>query len=185
MNYHAEFALHTLMFVSRMAADGDFDTPHQLGLRTDQIEKIMTLSTQEIHEMAATTKARYLRILFDADALDTAMQVCAQRIRQRQLILQLLTAGASLPVMRTLFGFTSADTAQYRKYLNLPKADGRPALPTDAQQVKIWELWKATDSEPLGIAERLLYVHHHTGLKISAIWPLIQDWFAGNLDGHA
>jgi hypothetical protein len=183
MNYQAEFALHTLMFVSRMAAEGDFDTPHQLGLRNDQIEKILALSTQEIHEMAMITKARYMRILFDADALDTAMMVCGRRIRQRNLIIQLLTAGASLPVMRTLFGLTSADTANYRKYLNLPKADGRPFIPNEAEQVKIWELWKATEQEPLGIAERLLHVHQQTQIKISAIWPLIQTWFASDLDG--
>lgn len=60
------------MFVSCMAAEGDFETPHQLGLRNDQIEKILALSTQEIHEIAMTTKARYMRILFDATALDTA-----------------------------------------------------------------------------------------------------------------
>lgn len=183
MNYQEEFALHTLMFVSRMVAEGDYETPHRLGLRNDQIEKILALSTQEIHEMALTTQARYMQIKFDSEALDVAMMVCGRRIRQRELILQLLTAGASLPVMRALFGLTSADTASFRKYLNLPKADGRPCIPTEAEQAQIWELWRATEHEPFEIAERLLYIHRQTQIKINAIWPLIQEWFADCLEG--
>jgi uncharacterized protein DUF2857 len=182
MNYQAEFALHTLMCVSRMAAEGDYETPHRLGLRNDQIEKIMGLSTQEIHEMAQTTKAHYMHIHFDSDALDKAMLVSGRRIRQRELILQMLAAGASLPVMRALFGLNSADTASYRKYLNLPKADGRPSIPSDADQAKIWELWRATENEPLSIPERLLVIHQQTQVKINAIWPLLQEWFSDPLE---
>ncbi|WP_125218639.1 DUF2857 domain-containing protein [Methylomicrobium sp. wino1] len=183
MNLQAELALHTLMCVSRMAAEGDYETPHRLGLRNDQIEKILALSAQEIHEMAATTKAAYMQIRFDSDALDAAMMLCGRRIRQRELILQLLTAGASLPVMRALFGLTSTDTAGYRKYLNLPKADGRPSIPSEDEQARIWEHWRETEQASLSIAERLLYVHQQTQIKISAIWPLIQEWFAGCLEG--
>ena len=183
MNYQAEFALHTLMFVSRMAAEGDYETPHRLGLRNDQVEKILALSAHEIHEIASTSKAGYMRITFDSEALDTAMMICGRRIRQRELIVQMLNAGASFPVMRALFGLTSADTAGFRKYLNLPKADGRPSIPSEAEQARIWELWKDTEQEPLSIAERLLYIHQQTEVKISAIWPLIQEWFAGHLEG--
>ena len=184
MNYQTEFRLHTLIYIARMVAQGDYEIARRCGLRPDQIEKILSLNTQEIHEIAQTNQARYLQIRFDSEALDIAFEICGRHIKERELILQVLSAGASLPVMKRLFGLTSADNASYRKYLNLPKGDGRPSIPSEKEQVRIWELWQATEQEPIGIPERLLHIHRQTQIKINAIWPLIQDWFVDHPMGQ-
>ena len=178
MNYQAEFALQTLMFVSRMAASGDYETPHRLGIRNDQLEKLLCLSAQEIHEMASISKACFVQLSIDPQILDTAMTICSQRIQQRQLMIQMLKAGASFPVLKHFFGLSGTEYTHYRKYLALPKADGRPTLPNEAEQAQIWQLWKSCQDEQLSIPERLLWVNQQTQIKINAIWPLIQEWFA-------
>ena len=177
MDYHSEFALQSLLFISRMAANGDYETPLRLGIRPDQVEKILSLNAQEIYEMAAISKVQFYKLTFDSESLDMAFDICSQHIQQRQQIIQLLKAGASLPVMKQLYGLTSVDLARIRKHLNLPSVNGRPMHPSEADQYRIWESWKNTQLENLSIAESLLFVHQQTQLKINAIWPLIQEWF--------
>ncbi len=58
----SEYALSTLMFVVRLAAEGDFRTPLKLGLSEQQIHELLTLNNQEIHEMASIAKANFLNI---------------------------------------------------------------------------------------------------------------------------
>lgn len=177
MDYHSEFTLQSLLFVSRMAANGDYETPRRLGIRPDQVEKILSLNAQEMYEIASISKVKFYQLTFDSQGLDTAFNLCSQHIQQRRQIIQLLNAGASLPVMKQLFGLTSTDLARIRKNLNLPSINGRPMLPSEADQYRIWESWKSTQLENLSTAERLLFVHQQTHIKINAIWPLIQEWF--------
>lgn len=180
MDHHADFALQSLLFVSSLVAEGDYETLLRIGIRGDQLEKILALNIQEIHEIASISKASFIDISFDSNFLDTAIDLCDQRIKQRNQIYQMLKAGASLPAMNQLFGLTSADLANLRKFLNLPKVNGRPMLPSEADQARIWEIWKNTLTENLSIAERLLLIHQQTHVKINAIWPLVQDWFDFN-----
>ena len=177
MDYHSEFALQSLLFISRMAASGDYETPLRLGIRPDQVEKILSLNAEEIYEIAAINKVQFYQLSFDSESLDTAFDLCSQHIQQRQQIILMLKAGASLPVMKQLYGLTSADLARFRKYLNLPSVNGRPTLRLWINGNRIWDSWKNTQLENLSVAESLLYVHHKTQLKINAIWPLIQEWF--------
>jgi Protein of unknown function (DUF2857) len=177
MNHLAEYTLQTLLYVSRMAAQGELGAISRLGIRYDQAEKITAMSTQDIHEMALTVRSPFMQIAFDPDALDSAFTVLAMRIKQRSEIVQLLQAGASFPVMKHLYGLNTADVSTYRKVLNLPKANGRPTIPDESKQQEIWDSWKQNDNPQLSLTERLLNIHRETGVKINVLWALMQEWF--------
>lgn len=174
----AEFSLHTLLYVVRVAANGDIKTALKLGLRESQVHELLTLNNQELHDMASMSKANFLNIAFDPDALDIALQHNALKSKRRELIGQLLVAGASFPVMSYLYGLTTEDMASYRKIMQLPKNEGRPAMPSEEAQTRIWEIMKPIiqsfdDEQVPGL---LLLAHRDTGVKISAIWQLLKQW---------
>ena len=174
--HHSEFTLNLLILITRMAAQGDYPAMQQLGIRHDQIDKLQSLSTQEIQQMAMISKARFVSIQVDPDALDSAIALGHKRVAQHNLIIAMLKAGASKTMMTQLFGMTSTQTTDLRRFIALSKSDGRPAAPTDQQQDSLWAIWQQLRHDPIGIPEQLLVLHEKTGLRIDAIWPLLQAW---------
>ena len=174
------YALHTLLYVVRMAADGDFKTPMKLGINEKQIHELLTLNTQEIHDMASMSQANFMSIHFDPDALEVALNLNAVKSQRRQQIINMLIAGASYPVMKYLYGLTTEDMANFKKIMRLPKNEGRPVNATETEEMQIWELMKPAgnlDSENL--PELLLKTHQETGVKINTIWILLKEWWGG------
>ncbi len=174
----SEYALSTLMFVVRLAAEGDFRTPLKLGLSEQQIHELLTLNNQEIHEMASIAKANFLNIQFDQEALDVALNINAVKSLRRKEIFQMLSAGASYPVMHHLYGLTTENMANYKKIMSLPKNEGRPMNATEKEEHELWELMKpagSMDSENL--AQLLLNAHKKTSVKINTIWVLLKEWW--------
>lgn len=174
----SEYALSTLMFVVRLAAEGDFRTPLKLGLSEQQIHQLLALNNQEIHDMATLAKANFMTIQFDQEALNVALHINAVKSLRRKEIVQMLNAGASYPVMHHLYGLTTENMANFKKMMNLPKNEGRPLNATETEEHELWELMKPAgglDSEDL--AKLLLNAHQKTQVKISTIWVLLKEWW--------
>lgn len=174
----AEYALSTLMFVVRLAAEGDFRTPLKLGLSEQQIHQLLALNNQEIHDMATLAKANFMTIQFDQEALNVALHINAAKSSRRNEIVQMLNAGASYPVMHHLYGLTSENMASFKKMMNLPKNEGRPVNATEAEEHELWELMKPAgglDSQEL--PQLLLNAHQKTQVKINTIWGLLKEWW--------
>jgi len=178
INNQSEYALSTLMFVVRLAAEGDFRTPLKLGLTEKQIHELLTLNNQEIHDMATIAKANFMTIQFDQEALNVALNINAVKSLRRKEIYKMLTAGASYPVMHHLYGLTTENMANYKKIMSLPKNEGRPTSATEKQEHELWELMKPAgglDSDQL--ATLLLNAHQKTSIKINTIWVLLKEWW--------
>lgn len=174
----SEYALSTLMFVIRLAAEGDFRTPLKLGLNEKQIYELLTLTNQEIHDMAMMAKANFMTIKFDQEALNVALRINAVKSLRRKEIFQMLDAGASYPVMHHLYGLTSENMANFKKIMNLPKNEGRPINATESEAHELWDLMKPAgglDSDEL--AKLLLNAHQKTRVKINTIWVLLKEWW--------
>ena len=174
----SEYALSTLMFVVRLAAEGDFRTPLKLGLSEQQIHQLLALNNQEIHDMATLAKANFMTIQFDQEALNVALHINAVKSLRRKEIVQMLNAGASYPVMHHLYGLTTENMANFKKMMNLPKNEGRPLNATETEEHELWELMKPAGglgSEDL--AKLLLNAHQETQVKISTIWVLLKEWW--------
>ena len=185
MDNQSEYALSALMFVVRLAAEGDFRTPLKLGLTEKQIHELLTLNNQEIHDMATIAKANFITIQFDPEALNIALQINSLKAQQRKEIFQMLNAGASYPVMHHLYGLTTENMANFKKIMSLPKNEGRPVNATEKQEHELWELMKPAgglNSDEL--AQLLLNAHQKTSVKINTIWVLLKEWW-GDEQSHA
>lgn len=175
-HHHSEFTLNLLILVTKMAAQGDFPTMRKLGIRHDQLHKLQALSTQDIQQMALITKTKFVSIQFDADALDIAINIGHNRVGERNTWIALLRAGATRPIMQQLFGLTASETSNLRNFLALPKADGRPPVPTEQQETDLWHAWQQMDHQQCSMSSQLLDLHEKTGIKVNVIWPLLQEW---------
>lgn len=186
MNNKSGYALHTLLYVVRLAAEGDIKTPMKLGLAEQQIHELLTLNSQELHDMAAMSQANFMQIQFDSEALNVALNINSAKSRRRQEIIDMLLAGASHPVMKHLYGLTTEDMVHYKKMLNLPKNEGRPSHATDSEQATLWELMKPAGQldSPI-LAKMLLNAHHSTGVKINTIWGLLKEWWGQQAEAGA
>lgn len=58
----------------------------------------------------------------------------------------------------------------------LPKADGRPPVPTEQQESDLWQVWQQIRYQETELSLQLLDLHEKTGIKVNVIWPLLQDW---------
>jgi hypothetical protein len=172
---HADYMLQTLFYIVRLVNEGDYSQVINLGLTQDQAKRIGSMSLEGLHELALSMRTNMLKIAFDAQVLDTAFAIHNRRTQERQVIIDMVKARASFPVMAQLTGISKAEFTQLRRQLNLSEHDiGRYELPDESTQRLIWSTWKHYDS--LDDKHRLLAVHQATGVKIRAIWALLTEW---------
>ena len=172
---HSEYILQTLLYIVRLVNEGDYSQVISLGLTQEQAKRIGTLSLEGLHELAMSMRSHMFKIAFDPQVLEAAFGIYSRRHQERQEIIDLITAGASYPVIGCLTGLSKNDFSQIRRQLNLSSHDiGRYELPDEATQQLVWSSW--LEHSALNDKQRLLAVHQHTGVKVRAIWGLLMDW---------
>lgn len=177
MDYHAEYALHTLLYLARLASDDDHEAARQMGLDGDSIEQIQSLNARDLHELAQMLKSPVMVVQFDKNVFSAVITLCKNKTKHQTLINKMIKAEASFALMNYLFGFNRSELTAYRRNLNITTSSGRPEIPTDSEKEKIWEIWKKHQNESL--AEQLIIIHDLTGLKISSIWLALKEWIDG------
>jgi hypothetical protein len=95
-----------------------------------------------------------------------------RRKKERQVIIDMVKANVSFPVMAQLTGMSKPKFTQLQRQLNITEnAIGRPELPNQAIQQLIWSTWNHNDS--LNDNYRLLVGYPSTTFKIKAILAVI------------
>ena len=178
MSSASDYAFQTLLYVSRLVSEGDFKTAECMGLSNEQMSTIGDLSTQDIHVLSDLTQAKFLSVQFDQKALDKALVIIGDKKRHQHKIYELLKKGASYPVMKYLYGLTTSDMANYKKFLNLPKSEGRPSLPSEDKQHNLWKHITHVDIhiKTEELADKLLHASKATNLQINVIWLVLNKW---------
>ena len=97
-----------------------------------------------------------------------------RRKKERQVIIDMVKANVSFPVMAQLTGMSKPKFTQLQRQLNITEnAIGRPELPNQAIQQLIWSTWNHNDS--LNDNYRLLVGYPSTTFKIKAILAVIDQ----------
>ncbi len=176
-----EYALHTLLHIVRSASQGEYKIAKKLGLTDDNINELLTLNHQELHDLAAITKANFVKIEFDSEALVVALKINEANSQRRQQIQAMLKAGASYPVMQHFYGLTYDEMANFKKMLHLPSGEGRPAEPTASEDEQLWEILKPVDNlDTETLPDLLLTASKETEVPISSIWISLNKWCKQN-----
>ena len=176
MSNASDYAFQTLLYVSRLVSESDFKSAERMGLNNEQMSKIGDLSSQDIHVLSGLTQAKILSVQFDKKALDKALEIIGNKKRHQRKIYELLRQGASYPVMKYLYGLTTSDMANYKKFLNLPRSDGRPSVPSEDKQNMLWKHITHVDINADELADKLLHASRVTNIRINVIWLVLNKW---------
>ena len=95
-----------------------------------------------------------------------------RRKKNRQLILDMVKAKVSFPVMAQLTGMNKTDFTQLQRQLNISENElGQHEPPNVTQQQLIWSTWNHNDS--VDNTYRLVAGYSSTSFKITAILAVI------------
>jgi hypothetical protein len=155
----ADYTLQTVLFIARLAHNGQTPLLKAMGLRDDQIDRFRALRLEDAWDLVRHIRGPLTAIHFDSAAIDAALLSCERRRAENDELDALINAGAPLPLMHAWYGLTSNDYTQRRKALGLAGDDGagRPPKPSDDVQADIWHAWNR--HRQLKVPARLLSVH--------------------------
>ena len=99
----------------------------------------------------------------------------------QQMLTDLIKGGASFMVMRTVLDINKTTFDRLRKELEISESPSRHI--DDALSVRIYRKWESLERSIS--ANVLLQLHEFSGVSISAIWNLLQDWQQVNLKAES
>lgn len=177
---HAELVFSALRYVTETLAEGDVHSVLDLGMRLDQVARLQQLTLQDLQHLSRV-RAHFLNVSVDPVCFDRVLEHMERSKRGEVLQDELIRLRAPLPLMRAFFGMTNAEYAARRKLLGMSGAGvGRPSAPSEADERRIWDAWRAAAEQPL--EERYLSVGRATGVSLSIVWSLVRAWEAEGLD---
>ncbi len=174
-HHHVEFRYQVVRYLVTLVANGDLERLQQLGINPNHHAALSQLNCGDLERIAHNVPDSLFQLTINTQQLERLICCCQHHQSDRQLIQQLLNAGASYPVLNDLYGLTSADVATLRKQFQIPQIQGRPISLSDTQQDQVYRLWQASNHPT--IAEQLLHVHQHTVIAIRSLWPSLNEWF--------
>ena len=167
-------AYHVMLYAIQALSEGDLKAIKDLDFTVDEIRQLSQLPVKAIKHLARMS-GHFMEIKTDHNCFNKIMVHLRQELANDALQDELLRLEAPITMMNTLFGMSTTEYIQRQKLLGIPgRGAGRPALPSDEEQVTIWESWVKTEGLPL--PERYLQVARETERPLRALWSLIQSW---------
>jgi hypothetical protein len=102
----------------------------------------------------------------------------AAEANREALARQLIQAGASLPMLKTLLGISNQSYISIRAALGMDGAGAFPqftaASVDDTESTKLYREWERMGNPVT--AEGFLHLHQTSGQPCRVLWGLVQDW---------
>ena len=148
----------------------------EVGLRPDQLERLGRLRVEDIEffERLILDSKPLLQVECDPGHLDSALCRLEARQADTDLTDQLKLRGASAGMLMAVGGIGYRNLMARRKALGVNCKSGRPKLPDEGTQFKIYKAWMASQNTP----ERQRYLDLHNqfpDISISVLWAVNQQ----------
>ena len=147
--------------------DGDARALRAIGIRPDQTQRILDLTTADLMRLAGMG-AHCLNIQVDADALDDLFAMLDQDVDRQGLIHDCIRHDAPRAMMTELFGISNRHYTRLRTLFQVPPAVGRPRQPTAEESHEIYDQWQASGGrmDP----RTLLAIARELNLSLRLVW---------------
>jgi hypothetical protein len=176
---HSDLTFHILRHVTVTLAEGDIRSVLALGFHVNQVARLERLTLRDLHHLSHAP-AHYLSIAIDPVRFDRLLDHVDRDKQREALQNELIRLRAPAVMMRAYFGMSNADYAARRRLLGMTGTGiGRPCLPSDADQKRIWKCWQDNARAP--VEERYLHIGRDTGVPLKDVWGLIRSWEADGL----
>lgn len=134
-------------FIERVES-GDLDVIDSLadiGFTPQQIDRLRHLQVTEIVRLIKEDKP-LIMVRGNSANLDKALKALSNDRAESALQVEFIRRGASAAMMIPLFRLTGRQVAKLRLTLGAKPTNGRPKLPDEETQIKVYEKWKALKS---------------------------------------
>lgn len=144
-NLPASIQSAVIHHIIEQVESGDIDVIDSLsktGFTPQQIDKLRHLQASEIVRLICKNK-QLIKVMGDADNLDKALIANSNEQIDSAMQVEFVRRGASSLMMMQLFNLNSRQLSKLRTLLCIETKNGRPKLPDDDTQFKIYKAWKS------------------------------------------
>ena len=146
-------------------------------------EELDALKRPELVSMLVNATVSWCSVSVNREVLKRLLSQVHDVEREIATVDRMLRLGASTEMVSSFYGLTHQEVALRRDILGLPKRKGRHPVLDEAQDVALWERWKA------GVAERhvaltddramlalTMDLAEALSLPMSVVWAAIRNW---------
>lgn len=172
-NSFSDLAFQLFRYASEQLAQNNLDNVLALGFTLEEASKISELTLSEVRKLSQQSSNFVKSLCVDHDCFARLLDRMKQEKDEEVIQDELIKLGAPYAMMSELFGMNGHEYAQRRKLLSLTRV-GRPPVPSDEDQERIYEIWLShKDESPI---EMWLHIGQETGLSLTTVWPLVNSW---------
>ena len=146
-------------------------------------EELDALKHPALISVLANANVSWCSVTVNREVLRRLLKQAQDVEKEIATVDRMLRLGASTEMVSRFYGLTHQEVALRRDILGLPKRKGRYPVLDEAQEVALWERWKA------GITERQIALNDDMAmvaltmdlaeamtLPMSVIWSAIRNW---------
>jgi len=165
---------HVLLYAIQALSEGDIKAITDLDFTVDEIRQLSQLPVKSIKHLSRLS-GHFLKVKTDHDCFRKIMAHLTQELESDALQDELLQLEAPITMMQTLFGMSTTEYIQRQKLLGISgRGAGRPKIPSDEEQITIWENWTKTEGDAL--PKRYQQIAEEMQQPLRILWSLIQSW---------
>jgi len=145
-------------------------------LRPDQLERLGRLRVEDVEffERLILDSKPLLRVECDPGRLDSALFRLEARQADTDLTDQLILRGASAAMLMAIGRIGYRELMTRRKALAIESKNGRPKIPDEATQIKIYHTWKSLGHPD--VRRRYIDLHDRfPELPLGVLWAVNQQ----------
>ncbi len=176
-NVAAELNANFLRFCIEITQNEALETARSLGLSNDQLRSIRQIGILTGAELKSLGHFPPLVTMSINESALTRVAAHFKRNRDHeQLLDSLIMAGATLEILRSLFGLDLKRARRRAEIIGHPLKNGRPLSITDPNQIRtIYQLWNILSCSVPDEARRLLTLAEITKESVGSIWATIKE----------
>ena len=146
-------------------------------------EELDALKHPELVSMLVNATVSWCSVSVNRDVLKRLLSQMHDVEREIATVDRMLRLGASTEMVSKFYGLTHQEVALRRDILGLPKRKGRHPVLDEAQDVTLWERWKAGVTErhialtdDMAMLALTMDLADAMSLPMSVIWSAIRNW---------
>ncbi|RKR53690.1 uncharacterized protein DUF2857 [Yokenella regensburgei] len=151
-----------------------------IGLTLEEIQELNSLTVEDLHYLV-NTPVSLLTFHINHTNLITMLAQARREQTRTQRIDRALTLGGSIELMQHFFGLTAAEVSSRRRLVGVVTRQGRSQIPTEEQEVAVWQQWKASNvdnMESLDALEAMMLIAEQQDISLTSVWTLTKGWSA-------
>ena len=132
--------LSILHMVQNGINQGKIQSLLDMGFTIEQLQRMKDLSYNQIAHIASS-QVLLIDVQINPQMFDVILDRAQEHEERLRLIDKAISLGASIEVLNTYFGLSTADISSSRKLKDLAISKGRLRKPTEHEKMVIWEKW--------------------------------------------